>query len=286
MRAKIGIPVVFSPLITTKHKHMNKTALITGAAGGIGLELAKLLAKDSYNLVLVDKNEALLTVIPTLKQLAPTIQIKPILADLTRHNIAQELFDQLESEGIHIEILINNAGFGNYGAFSETDWEVESRMLQLHVITLTQMTKLFLREMLKQGSGRIMNVSSVAAFQPSPFMAIYFASKAFVLHFSEAIANEVKGSGVTVTVLCPGTTKTGFQETVNAGMPEFREKSWVYTSAEAVAAYGYKAMMKGKTVAIHRFFNYLSANMSRFLPRDTVTQMVRRIQEKNRAGLK
>jgi len=265
---------------------MNKTALITGAAGGIGLELAKLLAKDGYHLVLIDKSEALLKVIPALAELAPAIQIKPILADLTRHNIAQELFDQLKSEGIHIEILINNAGFGNYGAFAETDWEVESRMLQLHVITLTHMTKLFLREMLKRGSGRIMNVSSVAAFQPSPFMAIYFASKAFVLHFSEAIANEVKGTGVTVTVLCPGTTKTGFQETVNAGMPEFREKSWVYTSAEAVAEYGYKAMMKGKTVAIHRFFNYLSANMSRFLPRDTVTQMVRRIQEKNRAGLK
>lgn len=265
---------------------MNKTALITGAAGGIGLELAKLLAKDGYHLVLVDKSEALLKVVPGLTQLSPGIQIKTILADLTRHNIAQELFDTLKSDSIDIEILINNAGFGNYGPFAETDWEVESRMLQLHVLTLTHMTKLFLREMLKRGSGRIMNVASVAAFQPSPFMAIYFASKAFVLHFSEAIANEVKGSGVTVTVLCPGTTKTGFQETVNAGMPEFREKSWVYTSAEAVAEYGYKAMMTGKTVAIHRFFNYLSANMSRFLPRDTVTQMVRRIQEKNRAGLK
>ncbi|NUN70146.1 MAG: SDR family oxidoreductase [Bacteroidetes bacterium] len=265
---------------------MNKTALITGAAGGIGLELARLLAKDNYNLVLVDKSETLLKVIPGLQQLAPTIQVKPVLTDLTRTNVAQELFDELKKEGIQIEILINNAGFGNYGAFAETDWEVESRMLQLHVLTLTHMTKLFLREMLKRGSGKIMNVASVAAFQPSPFMAIYFASKAFVLHFSEAIANEVKGTGVTVTVLCPGTTKTGFQETVNAGMPEFREKSWVYTSAEAVAEYGYKAMMSGKTVAIHRFFNYVSANLSRFLPRNTVTQMVRRIQEKNRAGLK
>jgi len=271
--------------MATIQKHMRKTALITGAAGGIGLELAKLLAKDGYDLVLVDKSEALLTVIPTL-QIKPELLIKPIITDLTRHNVAQEIFDTLQSEDIEIEILINNAGFGNYGAFVETDWETESRMLQLHVLTLTHMTKLFLKGMLQRGKGRIMNVASVAAFQPSPFMAIYFASKAFVLSFSEAIANEVQGSGVTVTVLCPGTTRTGFQETVNAGMPEFREKSWVYTSAEAVAAYGYKAMMDGKTVAIHRFVNYLSANLSRFLPRNTVTRIVRSMQEKNRASLK
>ncbi len=265
---------------------MKKTALITGAAGGIGLELAKLLGRDGYDLVLVDKSEALLNAVPLLQNLYPAIRVEPILTDLTRHDVAQELFDQISGKGIEVEILINNAGFGNYGPFAQTDWAVESRMLQLHVLTLTHLTKLFLPGMLQRGKGRIMNVASVAAFQPSPFMAIYFASKAYVLHFSEAIANEVKGTGVTVTVLCPGTTKTGFQETVNAGMPEFREKSWVYTSAQAVAEYGYKAMMTGKTVAIHRFVNYLSANLSRFLPRNTVTQMVRRIQEKNRAGLK
>lgn len=265
---------------------MNKTALITGSASGIGFELAKLMAEDSYNLVLVDKNESLSEASHSLNNTAGNIQIKTLIKDLTQPDSAQEIFEELQKEKIVIDVLINNAGFGNYGDFADTGWEIELKMLQLHVISLTHMTKLFLKGMLERKSGKIMNVSSMAAFQPSPLMAVYFASKAYILHFSEAIANEVKGTGVTVTVLCPGATKTGFQETINVGMPDYADTSWVYSTPQAVARYGYRAMKKGKVVAIHRFINYLTANLIRFLPRNTVTNLTRKVQEKNHAHLK
>lgn len=271
--------------LSKNHGLMNKTALITGAAGGIGLELAKLMARDSYDLVLVDKRLILPEVTQNLYDIADNIEIKTIVKDLTKPESAQEIFEELQKEKIVIEVLINNAGFGNYGDFNDTKWEIELKMLQLHVISVTHMTKLFLKGMLERKSGKIMNVSSTAAFQPSPLMAIYFASKAYILHFSEAIANEVKGTGVTVTVLCPGATKTGFQEIINVGMPDYADTSWVYSTPQAVARYGYKAMKKGKVVAIHRFINYLTANLVRFLPRNTVTNLTRKVQEKNHATL-
>ena len=186
---------------------MNKTALITGAASGIGLELAKLMAVDSYDLVLVDKNESLTEASQNLNNPTNNIQIKTIVKDLTKPDSAQEIFKELQKEKIVIDVLINNAGFGNYGDFADTEWEIELKMLKLHVISLTHMTKLFLKGMLERKRGKIMNVSSMAAFQPSPLMAVYFASKTYILHFSEAIANEVKGTGVSVTVLAPAPLK-------------------------------------------------------------------------------
>lgn len=263
---------------------MDRTALITGGAQGIGLELAKLMAKDSYNLVLIDQRKELPDVQKELLNINPEISIKTIIKDLTQPDAAMEIFEELEKDKIIIDVLVNNAGFGHYGEFSETDWRTELNMLKLHVITLTHMTKLFLTGMLERKRGKIMNVASMAAFQPSPLMSIYFASKAYILHFSEAIANEVKGSGVTVTVLCPGATKTGFQKTINTGMPDYADKGWVYSTPRAVAEYGYKAMNRGKVVAIHRFVNYLAANLIRFLPRNTVTNITRKVQEKNHAN--
>ncbi len=263
---------------------MNDTALITGGAGGIGLELAKLMAIDSYNLVIVDQRKELPDIKKDLLNINPGINIKTIIKDLTEPDAAKEIYEELEKDKVIIDVLINNAGFGHYGEFSETDWETELKMLKLHVINLTHMTKLFLKGMLERKKGKIMNVASMAAFQPSPLMSVYFASKAYILHFSEAIANEVKGTGVTVTVLCPGATKTGFQEIINAGMPDYADKGWVYTTPRAVAEYGYKAMNRGKVVAIHRFVNYLTANLIRFLPRNTVTNLTRKIQEKNHAN--
>jgi short-subunit dehydrogenase len=263
---------------------MRNTALITGAAGGIGLELAKLMARDSYDLVLIDQRYDLPDITKDLLTINPAINIKIIVKDLTKPGVAKDIYEELQNEKIIIDVLINNAGFGHYGEFNETDWEIELKMLKLHVITLTHMTKLFLKGMLERKKGKIMNVASMAAFQPSPLMSVYFASKAYILHFSEAIANEVRGTGVTVTVLCPGATKTGFQETINTGMPDYADKSWVYATPAAVAKYGYRAMNRGKVVAIHRFVNYLTAILIRFLPRNTVTNLTRRIQEKNHAN--
>jgi short-subunit dehydrogenase len=263
---------------------MRGTALITGAAGGIGYELAKLMARDSYDLVLVDQKNNLQGVTRDLLDINPDIKIKTIVKDLTLSNAGRDIYDELQNERILVDVLVNNAGFGHYGEFNETDWEVELKMLKLHILTLTHMTKLFLKGMVERKKGKIMNVASMAAFQPSPLMSVYFASKAYILHFSEAIANEVKDSGVTVTVLCPGATKTGFQEVINAGMPDYADKSWVYTTPAAVAAYGYRAMNRGKVVAIHRFVNYLTANLIRLLPRNTVTRLTRKIQEKNHAN--
>jgi short-subunit dehydrogenase len=263
---------------------MNKTALITGGAQGIGLELAKLMAGDSYDLVLIDQRNELEDVEKELLNINPNITIKTIIKDLTEPDAAKDIYEELEKDKIIIDVLVNNAGFGHYGEFSETDWETELKMLKLHIVTLTHMTKLFLKGMLERKRGKIMNVASMAAFQPSPLMSVYFASKAYILHFSEAIANEVRDSGVTVTVLCPGAIKTGFQETINAGMPDYANKGWVYTTPRAVAKYGYKAMNRGRVVAIHRFVNYLTANLIRFLPRNIVTNLTRKIQEKNHAN--
>jgi short-subunit dehydrogenase len=248
------------------------------------LELAKLMARDSYNLVLVDQSKELTDLKDELLNINPNINVKTIIKDLTEPGAADSIYEELERDKITIDVLINNAGFGHFGEFSETDWETELNMLKLHVISLTHMTKLFLKGMLERKRGKIMNVASMAAFQPSPLMSIYFASKAYILHFSEAIANEVKGSGVTVTVLCPGATKTNFQKTINIGMPDYADKGWVYSTPRAVAEYGYKAMNRGKVVAIHRFINYLTANLIRFLPRNTVTNLTRKIQEKNHAA--
>ena len=266
---------------------MKKTALVTGSSGGIGLELAKLLAKNNTNLVLVDIRESeLIQAAQLLKALSPAIQVDCFVQDLSQPNAAQQIADHPLVLGKAIDILINNAGFGTFGLFSETDWEKESRMIHLHILTLTHLTKLLIPGMVQRGYGKILNVSSVAGFQPSPLMAVYNASKAYVLSFSEAIANELNGTGVTVTVLCPGLTPTGFQETVGVGKPAMTSNKWISSSAEEVAQYGLNALFKGTTVAIPGTINYLLANANRFLPRNTVTQLVRKVQEKNRSFLK
>ncbi|MCP3930893.1 MAG: SDR family oxidoreductase [Bacteroidetes bacterium] len=265
----------------------NKTVLITGAANGIGKELAILFAKDGYHLVLVDINETgLQTLQNSLAEQYEKVKILLITADLTIKNTSANIFQTVTDNSISVDVLINNAGFGTYGDFIETSWEKEYGMIQLHMNALTHLTKLFLPDMVKKGWGRIMNVASLAAFQPSPLMAVYFASKAYVLSFSEAIANELEGTGVKVTVLCPGATNTGFQKIVGVGNPELAKKSWVYASAEEVANYGYRALMKGETVAIPGSINKLLAILPRFFPRNLVTHLTRKTQERNRRFLK
>jgi short-subunit dehydrogenase len=255
---------------------MNETALITGASSGIGLELAKLLTGKNYNLVLVARS------IDKLKELAAQhthSKIYVIGKDLSTENAAQEIFDELTANNIHVDVLINNAGFGDYSFFSESNWQKQKDMINLNIMALTHLTHLFLPPMIKNKKGRVLNVASTAAFQPGPTMSVYYATKAYVLHFSEAIANELEGTGVTVTALCPGATESNFQNAADLHESKL-VKGKKLPSSKEVADYAYQAMTKGKPVAIHGLFNYIQANVIRFLPRTLVTRMVRQVQDK------
>ena len=256
-----------------------KTALITGGASGLGYELVLLFAKDNYGLVLVDIDSDKL--LETKKEIESTYQVPvQIMAkDLSQVNISEEIVSELGET--QIDALVNNAGFGAFGAFHEVDWERQEQMLNLHVMTTTHLTKLILDGMVKRGSGMILNLSSLAGFQPGPLMSLYYATKGYILSFSEAIANELKGTGVTVTALCPGPTKTSFQQVVSSASSE-NKITFNMANAKDVAAYGYKAMKKGKSVAIPGGLNKILGTLPRFVPRNMATQIVRRIQEKNR----
>jgi len=256
-----------------------KTALVTGGASGLGFEFAELLAKDSFNLFLIDIDAVKLEKTKKELQKKYNCDITILAKDLSILNIANEIVEELKHT--HIDVLINNAGFGLFGTFTETDWQRESAMLHLHILTTTHLTKLLLPGMVQRGSGKILNMSSLAAFQPGPLMAIYYASKAYILSFSEAIANELKGTGVTVTVLCPGQTKTSFQEVVSEKTSE-NKISFNIASPKDVAAYGYKAMNKGKVVVVPGAINKILSKIPRVIPRNTAATIVRKIQEKNR----
>lgn len=258
---------------------MSKTALITGGASGLGYELAFLLAKDGYNLVLIDIDAEKLQEVKQGIETDFAVNVQIYAKDLSVVNISEEIM--LELKGLPIDVLVNNAGFGLFGSFWETDWEREKQMLHLHVITTTHLTKLVLKDMIQRGSGKILNLSSLAAFQPGPLMSLYYATKGYILSFSEAIANELKGTGVTVTALCPGPTKTSFQKVVSNASSE-NKITFNMANAKEVAAYGYKAMNKGKVYAIPGKFNKLLATLPRFIPRNTAATIVKRIQEKNR----
>jgi short-subunit dehydrogenase len=257
-----------------------KTALITGASFGIGSELARIFAREGYNLVLVARSA------DRLRQLASELEKNHgsrsliLAADLSDPGAAAYVFDQTTRSKIVLDALVNNAGFGQYGFFAENDLEECMRQIQLNVTTLTHLTRLYLPEMLARESGSILNVASTAAFQPGPLMAVYFATKAYVLHFSEALANELAGTGVTVTCLCPGATATEFHKRANAtGMNLLRMGSM---DAKTVAEDGYRAMVAGRPVVISGFKNWLVAQSVRFSPRWLVTAITRRMQESKR----
>lgn len=254
------------------------TALITGASGGIGHELAKLFAKDHHNLVLVARSGPKLGLFADELQRQFGISAKPVTLDLASVDGPQALFDQLRCDNIAIDFLVNNAGYGIHGDFSGIPLEESIGQIQLNITALTALTKLFLDPMVEKRSGRILNVASTASFQPGPLMAVYYASKAYVLSFSEALANELKPSGVTVTCLCPGPTETGFQE--RAAMQSSRLVKFGMMSAKAVAMDGYRGMLAGKSVVISGLRNWLVAESVRFAPRRMVTAVSRKIAEK------
>jgi short-subunit dehydrogenase len=257
---------------------MTKAALITGASSGIGYELAHEFAKHKTNVVITARNEAKLNALKVELKSAYNIEVEVIPLDLSIPNSAKHLFEATQGKGIHIDFLVNNAGFGEFGHFKDIPWSREAEMIQLNITTLTQLTKLYSQPMIERKGGRIMNVSSTAAFQPGPLMAVYYATKAFVLHFSEAVHNELKDHHISVTALCPGATDSGFE--VAASLQESKLfKGRKLATSKSVAQYGYVAMMKGKPVAIHGFMNKVFAFSGRFAPRSVVTDFVRNLQE-------
>jgi len=252
-----------------------KTALVTGAPVGIGRGLAELFAREGHHLVLTARNE------PQLRELAAKLRdryrvnVEVIVRDLSVADGPQRILDSLQSKTI--DYLVNNAGFGTHGPFAEADLSAQLGMLQVNVAALTHLTRLFLPGMLKRGSGRIMNVASVAAFAPGPLKAVYYASKAYVLSFSEALANELAGSGVTVTALCPGPTKTEFQR--RAGIEDSLLFKMRMMDSMTAARIGYRAMMRGRRSIVTGFSNKLSAFSTRLVPRRTTTAVARWLNE-------
>ena len=256
-----------------------EVALITGASSGIGAELAKLAAADGCDLVLVARGR------PELQGLAQELTgrhgntVRVIAKDLSESGAAQAIFDELQAAGVAVDILMNNAGFGLYGPFWRNDIKTTLDLLQVNVVALTHLCRLFLPAMVERGHGRVLNVASTAAFQPGPLMAAYYASKAYVLRLSEAVANELKGSGVTMTVLCPGATRTRFEH--RAGLDLSHLFRWVPVSdAQTVASAGYRAMKQGKTLVIPGVLNRLVAFSTRFVPRRALTAIARTLQER------
>lgn len=254
-----------------------KTALITGASSGIGYELAKLFARDGYNLVLVARNKDPLERVAGQLTHAYGVMVKTILKDLSRPESPNELYDELKRESIEIDLLVNNAGFGTYGFFSETDLDTELAMMHLNIVSLTHLTKLFVKPMLGKRKGRVLNVASTAAFQPGPLMSVYYATKAYVLLFSEALANELCGSGVTVSVLCPGPTQTEFRS--RAGMEASKLYEFGSMNAAAVARIAYRGLRNHRTIIIPGLKNKVLVFAVRFAPRCLVPRIVRRMQQ-------
>lgn len=248
---------------------MKSTVLITGATSGLGLEFVKLFANDGYNLVLVARNKKKLE---EIKQSYKNLDVTVIPMDLSVPGAPKDVFEEVERLGITIDVLVNNAGYGLMGNFDVLDIQKQSNMIQLNVTALTELTYYFLQKMKQRNLGRILNVASTAAFQPGPQMAVYYATKAFVLSFSEALVEELSGSSVTVTTLCPGPTKTNFGAVANVeGTKMFSQAM----PSDRVAKSGYEALMKGKRVIVTGGFNKAGALGAKFMPRSLAAKVAK-----------
>jgi short-subunit dehydrogenase len=248
---------------------INNTALITGASSGIGLEIAKIFANHNINLLLVARNKDKLKNISEELAKKHNIKVDFLSIDISNIENVKYIYNWCLTNNIQIDYLINNAGFGDYGLFANSDDERTLQMINLNITTLTYLTKLFVKEMIIRKNGKILNIGSTGSFIPGPRMSVYFATKSYVLHFTEALAAELKGTGVSATVVCPVPTKIKFCYFANANKSRIFKEAKL-SSAEKVAKYGFNAMIKGKIVAIYGIKNYLMVNSARFLPRNMV----------------
>ncbi len=252
--------------------------LITGASAGIGEALARIFAEHQHDLVLVARSQDKLQGLSDELSRTHGIRARAIAADLAVPDAPNQLFQTLEDQGVRIDVLVNNAGFGARGAFAEIDYEVEARMIQVNITAPTHLTRLFLPGMLKRRNGKILNVASTAAFVPGPFMAVYYASKAYVLSFSEALSEEVQGTGVTVTALCPGPTETNFAATAgNQDSTLFRTGKVM--DARTVAQLGYDGLMAGKRLVVAGLSNQMTVLSTRLAPRAMLAKITRKLNE-------
>jgi len=259
---------------------MKHTALITGATHGIGYELAKQFAQHGHDLMIVSrKKEDLRRVSKELKK-DYGIRVWTLASDLSLHDSPEQIFSFLKRNKMSIGVLVNNAGFGLFGKFAETDLEKELNMIHLNVMSLTRLTKLLLPSMIKRKSGYILNVASTASFMPGPLSAVYFASKAYVLSFSEAIGAELQGTGVQVSALCPGPTQTGFGSRSGGDNTGLFANKILAQSAQDVATIAYRDLMKGKRIIIPGWRNKIQIFLLRFTPRSLATKIVRTVIEK------
>lgn len=256
---------------------MSKTALITGASSGIGLELAKVFAREQHDLILVARSEDKLLALQSELSQKYGVNVVVLSHDLTEKDAPQQLFDQVQQQNLSVDVLVNNAGYGDYGEFASSEWDKLQGMILLNILALTHLTRLFLPAMIARGSGQLLYTASTAAFQPGPMMAVYFATKAYVLSFGEAIAAETEEAGIGVSILCPGPTQSDFIGTANMdkmAMVSDVSSDKLPTAAE-VAEFGYKALQKGQTVAVHGLSNQLLTFSTRLVPRGLLRKGVK-----------
>lgn len=254
------------------------TALITGASSGIGMELAGVFAREGFDLFLVARDGERLAKVCDALKVAYGIQAHYLEQDLSVVGAPEALVEALDAQGMVIDALVNNAGVGIYGKLIENDTERLRAMLRINILVPTFLCRLLGARMAERGGGRILNVASAAAFMPGPWMAGYYASKAYLLSFSEALASELQGTGVTVTALCPGPIATAFMDVSGMAASKLVAGKKLPAS-QAVAEYGYRAMRRGKRVAVYGFRNKLYVFLMRLLPRGLVARLVRRAQE-------
>lgn len=268
-------PVQTTPARADRWKS-GKTALITGASGGIGYDLASVFAENGYNIVLVARSRDKLAALANQARRIFGVSALTVPTDLTRPEAPAEIHRQLRRAGIRVDVLVNNAGFGLLGRFGYSDNGEELDMLRLNVVAPVHLTKLFLPDMLLAGSGKILNVASTAGFQPGPFMANYYATKAYLISFSLGLAEEVRERGVTVSVLCPGPTPTGFR--ARAGINRRGPTSFAELDSRVVARAGYEGLEAGQALVIPGVLNRLGAFAARHVPIGMVTRIVASIQ--------
>ena len=255
---------------------MSETALVTGASSGIGLELAKLFAQSGRNLILVARSKEKLEALRTDLVDKHAVHVEVIVADLAEVDAAVRLVDEVNSRKLVVDVLVNNAGFGELGRFAEISVERQMNMVRLNVVTVVQLSRLLLPEMIKRKGGGILNVGSTAAFQPGPNMAVYYATKAFVLSFSEALHEELLESNIKVVCLSPGPTETGFGE--DSGMSGTKVFTSNTMDSESVAKAGFEAYESNRAVVIPGFKNKFGAFSTRLVPRSLVRKIVKKLQ--------